>query len=242
MLEVERVSRSFGGVAALTDVSLEVGAGEVVGLIGPNGSGKSTLLNVITGISPAERGVVRFDGRDVTSLRPDRTAALGLTRTFQTPRVLHRMTVLENLSAALFAGSPKVRRLRKADRERLNGLLEECGLGRRVDELASKLTLPEQRRLELVRTLVSDPKLILLDEPAGGMTPAETEGMARLIAEVAARGRTCIVIEHKIDMISSLCERICVLDFGRVIADGTTREVLEDEAVLDAYLGRRDIA
>ena len=242
MLEVERVSRSFGGVAALTDVSLEVGAGEVVGLIGPNGSGKSTLLNVITGISPAERGVVRFDGRDVTSLRPDRTAALGLARTFQTPRILHRMTVLENLSAALFAGSPKVRRLRGADRERLNGLLEECGLGRRVDELASKLTLPEQRRLELVRTLVSDPKLILLDEPAGGMTPAETEGMARLIAEVAARGRACIVIEHKIDMISSLCERICVLDFGRVIADGTTREVLEDEAVLDAYLGRRNDA
>ena len=242
MLEVERVSRSFGGVAALADVSLAVGAGETVGLIGPNGSGKTTLLNVITGLSPAEGGRVRFDGRDVTSLRPDRVAALGLARTFQTPRILHRMTVLENLSAALFAGAPKVRRLGKAGRGRLHGLLEECGLGPRADELASKLTLPEQRRLELVRALVADPKLVLLDEPAGGMTPAETDGMARLIAEVAAKGRACIVIEHKIDMISSLCERICVLDFGRVIADGTTRAVLEDEAVLDAYLGRRDAA
>ena len=242
MLEVERVSRSFGGVAALTEVNLEIDAGEVVGLIGPNGSGKTTLLNVITGISPAERGRVRFNGRDVTGLRPDRIAALGLARTFQTPRILHRMTVLENLAAALFAGTAKLRRLSAADRERLIGLLEQCGLGHRTSDLASKLTLPEQRRLELVRTLVTDPKLILLDEPAGGMTPAETGVMARLIAEVAATGRTCIVIEHKIDMISSMCERICVLNFGRVIADGTTAAVLEDEAVLDAYLGRRNVA
>ena len=242
MLEVERVSRSFGGVAALTEVDLHVAAGEVVGLIGPNGSGKTTLLNVVTGISPADRGRVRFDGRDVTNLRPDRIALLGLARTFQTPRILHRMTVIQNLATALFAGSSRVRKLNATDRDRLLGLLDDCGLGDRTDELASKLTLPEQRRLELVRTLVTDPKLILLDEPAGGMTPAETEGMARLIAEVAAKGRACIVIEHKIDMISSLCERICVLDFGRVIADGTTAEVLEDEAVLEAYLGRRDAA
>ena len=242
MLEVERASRSFGGVAALSDVDLHVAAGEVVGLIGPNGSGKTTLLNVITGLSPAERGRVRFDGREVTHLRPDRIALLGLARTFQTPRILHRMTVLQNLAAALFAGSSRVRTLSAADRDRLLGLLDECGLGDRTDELAIKLTLPEQRRLELVRTLVSDPKLILLDEPAGGMTPAETDGIARLIAQVAVKGRTCIVIEHKIDMISSLCDRICVLNFGRVIADGTTGAVLEDEAVLEAYLGRRDAA
>ena len=188
MLEVERVSRSFGGVAALSEVDLRVAAGEVVGLIGPNGSGKTTLLNAITGLTPAERGRVRFDGRNVTNLRPDRIALLGLARTFQTPRILHRMTVLENLATALFAGSARVRTLSAAGRDRLLGLLDECGLGDRTDELASKLTLPEQRRLELVRTLVSDPKLILLDEPAGGMTPAETEGMARLIAEVAAKG------------------------------------------------------
>ncbi len=242
MLDVEQVSRSFGGVAALTEVSVRVSAGEVVGLIGPNGSGKTTLLNVITGLSPAEHGRVRFDGRDVTDLRPHRIAALGLARTFQTPRVLHRMTVFQNLAAARFAGSPRTWRLSAADRDRLMGLLDECGLGPRVNELASRLTLPEQRRLELVRTLVTDPKLILLDEPAGGMTPAETDGMARLIAAVAARGRACIVIEHKIDMISSLCERICVLDFGRVIADGTTAAVLADEAVLEAYLGRRNAA
>ena len=176
----------------------------------------------------------------MTSHRPDRIVALGLARTFQTPRILHRMTVLQNLAAAVFAGSSRVRRLGAAERDRLRALLDECGLGRRVDELASKLTLPEQRRLEIVRTLVADPKLILLDEPAGGMTPAETESMARLIAEVAAKRRTCIVIEHKIDMISSLCERICVLNFGRVLADGATAAVLENEAVLEAYLGRRN--
>ena len=240
MLEVDRVSRSFAGVAALTEVSLAVGPDEVVGLIGPNGSGKTTLFNVVTGLAPADAGTVRFDGRDLAGLRPDRIAALGIARTFQTPRVLHRMTVLENLAAAVFAGSRKTWRLRAADRDRLHALLRECGLDARAGDLARNLTLPEQRRLELVRTLAAGPKLILLDEPAGGMTPAETEDMARLVAEVAAKGRACVVIEHKIDMISSLCRRICVLDFGRVIADGSTESVLRDEAVLEAYLGRRN--
>lgn len=239
MLEVERVSRSFAGVAALTEVSLAVGPDEVVGLIGPNGSGKTTLFNVVTGLVPADGGTVRFGGRDLAGLRLDRIAALGIARTFQTPRVLHRMTVLENLAAAVFAGSRKTWRLRHAGRERLRALLRECGLDRRAGDLAKNLTLPEQRRLELVRTLAADPKLVLLDEPAGGMTPAETEDMARLIADVATKGRACVVIEHKIDMISSLCRRICVLDFGRVIADGTAEAVLRDEAVLEAYLGRR---
>ena len=242
MLEVEGVSRSFAGVAALTDVSFAVAPDEVVGLIGPNGSGKTTLFNVVTGLAPADRGAVRLQGHDLTGLRPDRIAALGITRTFQTPRVLHRMTVLENLRAAVFAGSRKKWRLRAADRARLHGLLEECDLSDRAGDLAKNLTLPEQRRLELVRTLVADPKLILLDEPAGGMTPAETEDMARLIADVVAKGRACVVIEHKIDMISSLCRRICVLNFGRVIADGTPEAVLENEVVLEAYLGRRDAA
>ena len=242
MLEIEGVSRSFAGVAALTEVSLAVGPDEVVGLIGPNGSGKTTLFNVVTGLVPADGGTVRFGGRDLAGLRLDRIAALGIARTFQTPRVLHRMTVLENLAAAVFAGSRKTWRLRRADRDRLRALLRECGLDRRAGDLAKNLTLPEQRRLELVRTLAADPKLVLLDEPAGGMTPAETEDMARLIADVAAKGRACEVIEHKIDMISSLCRRICVLHFGRVIADGTAEAVLRDEAVLEAYLGRRSPA
>ena len=242
MLEVERVSRSFAGVAALTEVSLTVGPDEVMGLIGPNGSGKTTLFNVVTGLAPADAGTVRFDGRDLARLRPDRIAALGIARTFQTPRVLHRMTVLENLAAAVFAGSRKTWRLRPADRDRLHTLLRECGLDARAGDLARNLTLPEQRRLELVRTLAAGPKIILLDEPAGGMTPAETEDMARLIAEVAAKGRACVVIEHKIDMISSICRRICVLNFGRVIADGSAGSVLRDEAVLEAYLGRRNAA
>ena len=242
MLEVDRVSCSYAGVAALEEVSLAVGPDEVVGLIGPNGSGKTTLFNVVTGLAPADAGTVRFDGRALSGLRPDRIAALGIARTFQTPRVLHRMTVLENLAAAVFAGSRKTWRLRPAARDRLHTLLRECRLDHRAGDLAKNLTLPEQRRLELVRTLAAGPKLILLDEPAGGITPAETEDMARLITEVVAKGRACVVIEHKIDMISSLCRRICVLNFGRVIADGSAESVLRNEAVLEAYLGRRNAA
>ncbi|MEE9588623.1 MAG: ABC transporter ATP-binding protein [Hyphomicrobiaceae bacterium] len=240
MLQIDSVSRSFAGVVALRDVSLTVAQGEVVGLIGPNGSGKTTLFNVITGLFPADHGRIRFNGRELSGLRPDQIVACGLARTFQTPRILHRMTVRENMVCAAYAGSPLVQRLRSCAQSLLDDLLRECGLDGRAHDLAKNLTLPEQRRLELVRTLVADPKLILLDEPAGGMTPAETEDMATLIRDLAAKGRTCIIIEHKIDMISSLCQRICVLNFGKVIADGTTVDVLRDEAVLEAYLGRQE--
>ncbi len=238
MLQIDRVSRSFAGVEALRNVTLEIAEGEVVGLIGPNGSGKTTLFNVISGLFPADRGVIRFRGYNLAGLRPDQIAALGIARTFQTPRVFHRMTVWENLACAVFAGAPRTSTLGVDDRRHVEALLEKSGLDHRAGELAENLTLPEQRRLELVRTLVADPGLILLDEPAGGMTPAETEAMARLIEDVVPDGRSCIVIEHKIDMIASLCQRICVLDFGQVIADGNADTVLKDEAVLEAYLGR----
>ncbi len=240
MLQIDSVSRSFAGVVALRDVSLTVAQGEVVGLIGPNGSGKTTLFNVITGLFPADHGRIRFNGRELSGLRPDQIVACGLARTFQTPRILHRMTVRENMVCAAYAGSPLVQRLGSCAQSRLDDLLRECGLDGRAHDLAKNLTLPEQRRLELVRTLVADPKLILLDEPAGGMTPAETKDKATLIRDLAAKGRTCIIIEHKIDMISSLCQRICVLNFGKVIADGTTVDVLRDEAVLEAYLGPQE--
>lgn len=241
MLQATNISRSFAGVAALQDVSLRVDQGEIVGLIGPNGSGKTTLFNVITGLFPADQGQVRLDGRDITKLRPDQIARLGLARTFQTPRVLHRMTVWENFVSTIYAGSSEIQ-ISSYDRMRLKELLEQSGLDERADELATNLTLQEQRKLELMRTLVVKPKFILLDEPAGGMTPAETEDMARLIRVVAAQGQTCVVIEHKIDMISSLCDRICVLNFGHVIADGPVDDVLQDEGVLEAYLGRQDVA
>ncbi len=182
---------------------------------------------------PASEGRVVLRGRDVTRLAPHKLVRLGLARTFQTPRIYQRMTVLENVAAARQARS-------HSGADPVPGLLAAAGLGERADMLAKNLPLPDQRRLELVRALAASPDIVLLDEPAGGMTPAETAEMAELIRKLAVPGHTVIVIEHKMDMITSLCSRVCVLDFGRKIADGPPVEVLEDPDVVTAYIGRED--
>jgi branched-chain amino acid transport system ATP-binding protein len=236
MLRIEALSRHFGGLMALSDVTYAVEGEGVFGLIGPNGSGKTTLFNVVTGLYRPNSGRVVFRGEDISRLSPHRIVARGIARTFQTPRIYARMTVRENLCAARHT-LPRAER-HTAGEARIDALLAATGLAARRDELARSLPLPEQRRLELARALVRDPKLLLLDEPAGGMTPAETHEMARLIEEVAAPGRTCIVIEHKMDMIASLCARVCVLNFGAKIAEGAPETVLNDPVVLEAYIGR----
>ena len=242
MLEIDNVACRFGGLMALDHVTIYVAEGELLGLIGPNGSGKTTLFNVVSGLYRASDGSVRFGGRDISAFAPDRIVALGLARTFQTPRIYMRMTVLQNLEAAHFATHPGTRRMSRAEIEILIGLLERIGLAGRADELAKNLPLADQRRLEIVRTLVGDPSTVLLDEPAGGMTPAETREITELIRDVVAPGRTCVVIEHKMDMIASLCERAVVLNFGQVIEDGAPDAVLKSPIVLEAYLGRQDDA
>ena len=246
MLRIENLSRFFGGVAALEALDLAVADGEVLGLIGPNGSGKTTLFNVITGVHAADSGRVVLLDEDITHSTPAGIVRRGIARTFQNLRIFQRMSVRDNVWVAqhslpgvgplgLLSNRSAAERERRAE---IDGLLDAVGLVDRRDALAGSLPLPDQRRLELARALARSPALLLLDEPAGGMTPAETAEMAALIRDFAVPGRTCIVIEHKLDLISEVCQRLCVLNFGRKIADGEPRRVLEQDDVLEAYLGR----
>ena len=235
MLRIEGLSRFFGGVAALEELDLAVADGEVLGLIGPNGSGKTTLFNVITGVHAADAGRVVLHDADITRSTPAGIVRLGIARTFQNLRIFQRMSVRDNVWVAqhslpgvgplgLLSNRSAAERERRAE---IDALLEAVGLADRRDALAGSLPLPDQRRLELARALARSPALLLLDEPAGGMTPAETAEMAALIRDFAVPGRTCIVIEHKLDLISEVCQRLCVLNFGRKIADGEPDRVLQ---------------
>jgi ABC-type branched-subunit amino acid transport system ATPase component len=252
LLEIESVSMSFGGLAALKRVSFAIEAGEIVGLIGPNGAGKTTLFNCLSAFQPASEGHMRFRDVALDTLTPHQVAALGLARTFQTSRIFKRMTVLEHLMVGqhrhlrggLWAaiGRPAwVGREEAGARERALKTLAlfEDRLLPRINDSADTLSYANRRRLEIARALVAGPTLLLLDEPTAGMNPHESQGIVQLIKTIRGLGVTVLLIEHDMKVIMGVSDRIVVLDHGEKIAEGLPEEIRRNEDVVQAYMGRR---
>lgn len=248
LLVLDGVSKTFGGVQAVKDLSLTINRGEILGLIGPNGSGKSTSVNLISGSLPATSGTIRFAGQRINGLGISQRVPMGLARTFQTTSLFPEFTVSEQVLMAChscFRQSPAsgVLRLGSArkeeGRQRLKAeeLIDFVGLGDVAAMAASSLSSAQQRLLMIATALASDPQLLLLDEPAAGMVAKERKALSELILDIRARGIAVLVIEHHMGLIMEVCERIVVLNFGQKIAEGTPGEVRTNQAVIDAYLG-----
>jgi branched-chain amino acid transport system ATP-binding protein len=248
VLSVKGLSRSFGGVYAVRDVSLDIAGGEVRGVIGPNGAGKSTLFNLITGHLPADHGTVSFAGTRVDRLPPHRRARLGISIVFQGARVFRGMTVRENVMvgahsrtrAGFASAALRMPRHRRDEREiarHADEALDRVGLRAWADRQAGLLPLGQQRSMQVARALCADPRLLLLDEPASGLRAGEREALATLIEELRAGGLTIMLVEHDVAFVTRLADRVTVLDLGHIIAEGAPAEIRADPLVVSAYLG-----
>ncbi|WP_397539567.1 ABC transporter ATP-binding protein [Rummeliibacillus pycnus] len=251
VLKIQNVSKNFGGISALTDVSFSIKEGEIYGLIGPNGAGKTTMFNLITNIFSPTAGEITFNEENITGIKPHKITEKGICRTYQNIRLFTQMSALENVMvgghcrsrSGVMRGVFRTKLQRKEEQElkqKAEGLLELVGLKEFKDVLAENLAYGQQRRLEIARALASDPKLLLLDEPAAGMNEKETDSLFDLIKKVQARGITVLIIEHDMPLIMKICDRITVLNFGKKLAEGTPLEIQDNDAVIEAYLGKEE--